>query len=183
MNFKTAAASAAFALAIGMGAPNLALADEQYVDSTGFAISGYDVVAYFDKAQADVGGDQLQATPGKASITAEYNGAVWAFSTEENRDRFVADPAAFAPAYGGHCAYGVAQGGIVPGNPHLWRIVDGTLYLNITRPVVGLWEEDVPGFIATANTNWDGGLDEAEASEMEIPQYSEWEGLVAPTEG
>jgi YHS domain-containing protein len=148
------------------------LAGPQYVDPTKFAASGYDVVAYFSLPQSDIGQPQPEAVPGSAAITAEYNGATFAFSTEANRDRFVADPAAFAPQFDGHCAYGAAKGGKVPGNPNLWRIVDGKLYLNITRNVVGFWEEDVPGNISLATSNWDGGLESAPASGDKIPQFT-----------
>ncbi|MEM7025294.1 MAG: YHS domain-containing (seleno)protein [Pseudomonadota bacterium] len=131
-----------------------ALAGPQYVDETGFAVSGYDPVAFFGLEQAPVGSRQPAAVPGKSSITAEWNGAQWAFANEENKATFLADPEKYAPAYDGHCAYGLAQGGKVPANPNLWRIVDGTLYLNINPPVVGFWEEDIPGFIKTADANW-----------------------------
>ena len=151
------------AAAIGVGLAGAALAGPQYVDETGFAASGYDVVAYHSLEQAPVGQPQPGAVPGRAEITAEWNGATWAFATEENRDRFLADPAKYAPQYDGHCAYGVAKGGKVPANPNLWRIVDGKLYLNITPNVVGFWEEDIPGNIETAETNWTG-LETAEAS-------------------
>lgn len=131
-----------------------AQAGEQYVDETGFAVSGYDPVAFFDLKQAPVGDKQPEAVPGKADITAEYNGATWAFASEANREKFLADPAKYAPAYDGHCAYGIAQGGKVPGNPNLWRIVDGKLYLNITPAVVGFWEKDISGNLSKAAENW-----------------------------
>ena len=129
-------------------------AGPQYVDETGYAVSGYDPVAFFDLKQNPVGQRQPEAVPGKATITAEYNGATWAFASEANREKFLADPAKFAPAYDGHCAYGIAQGGKVPGNPNLWRIVDGKLYLNITPTVVGFWEKDISGNLVKAEKTW-----------------------------
>lgn len=147
-----------------------AIAGEQYVDETGYAVSGYDVVAYFDMDQAAVGGDQPSPVPGNQTITAEYNGATWAFASEENRDRFLSDPAQYAPAYDGHCAYGIAQGGKVPANPALWRIVDGRLYLNITPQIVTFWNEDIPGNISTAETNWTG-LEVDPAADNPVPQF------------
>jgi hypothetical protein len=77
----------------------------------------------------------------------------------------------FAPQYDGHCAYGVAKGGKVPGNPTLWRIVDGKLYLNITKNVVGFWEEDIPGNLKKSEKNW-GGLDPKAASTDKIPSFT-----------
>ena len=136
-------------------ASNMALAGDQYVDESGFAASGYDVVAFFGLTQAPVGSQQPEAVAGKKAITAEYNGAKWAFSPEENRDKFIANPATYAPQFDGHCAYGISQGGKVPANPNLWRIVDEKLYLNINPPVVGFWEADIPGLIETGEKNWE----------------------------
>lgn len=148
-----------------------AFAGEQYIDDTGFAVSGYDVVAYFDLPQSAVGAPQASPVPGLASITAEYNDATFAFSSEANRDAFLADPEKYAPQFDGHCAYGVAKGGKVPANPNLWRIVDGKLYLNITRNVVGFWEEDIPGNIETAGNNW-VSIEPQDASGRAIPDFS-----------
>jgi hypothetical protein len=148
-----------------------AFAGDQYVDDTGFAVSGYDVVAYFDLAQAPVGSAQPAAVPGDKDITASYNGATFAFSSEENKARFEANPAAYVPQYDGHCAYGVSKGGKVPGNPNLWRIVDDKLYLNITKNVVTFWEEDIPGNVALAQDNW-VSLEPQAASTKPIPDFT-----------
>jgi YHS domain-containing protein len=142
------------AAALTFATATFAQAGPQYVDETGFANSGYDPVAYFEIQQAEPSTKQPEAVPGKADITADYNGAKWAFASTENRDKFVADPAKYAPQFDGHCAYGIAQGGKVPGNPNLWRIVDGKLYLNITPTVVGFWESDIPGNLTKAGENW-----------------------------
>ena len=165
--FTLTIAAAASALSFATAA----FADNQYIDETGYAVSGYDVVAYFDLEQNPVGQSQPAGVPGKASITAEYNDAVFAFSTEENRDKFLADPAKYAPAYDGHCAYGVSKGGKVPGNPNLWRIVDGTLYLNITETVVGFWEEDIPGNLELSESNW-VDIEAKPASTNTIPKFT-----------
>jgi YHS domain-containing protein len=161
----TAAAAAVLA------STTLAFAGDQYIDETGFAVSGFDVVAYFDLEQAPVGDAQPAAVPGKADITASYNGATFAFSTEENKAKFEANPEAYVPQYDGHCAYGVSKGGKVPGNPNLWRIVDGKLYLNITPNVVGFWEEDIPGNINLAQGNW-ASIEPEPASTNTIPKFS-----------
>lgn len=161
----------ALAVAAAFFAAPAAFAGDQYIDETGFAVSGFDVVAYFDLDQNPVGTAQPQAVPGRADITAEYNGATFAFASEENRDTFLANPAQYAPQYDGHCAYGVSKGGKVPGNPNLWRIVDDKLYLNITKTVVGFWEEDIPGNIDLAQNNW-VSIEPASASTNTIPKFS-----------
>ncbi len=163
------------ALALGLAAASVAAsvahAGPQFVDGNGYAVSGYDVVAYWSLPQAEVGAPQAPAVPGRAEFTAEHNGATFAFSTAENRDLFLADPGRYLPAYDGHCAFGVAQGGKVPGNPNLWRIVDGKLYLNITEKVVGFWEADIPGNLTLAETNWPG-IEPGAASTISIPDFA-----------
>jgi YHS domain-containing protein len=149
----------------------MAFAGEQFVDETGYAVSGYDVVAYFDLPQSEIGTPQTEAVLGKSNITADYNDATFAFSTEANRDLFLSNPEAYVPQNDGHCAYGVAKGGKVPGNPNLWRIVDNKLYLNITKNVVGFWEEDIPGNIEVAAENWVELEDDA-ASDSTIPAFT-----------
>ena len=161
----------ALTLATSLSLIHAAHAGEQYVDDTGFAASGYDVVSYFDLPQAEIGSPQPTPLAGDRHITATYNGATFAFASEANRDRFLAQPAQYAPQYDGHCAYGVAKGGKVPGNPTLWRIVDDKLYLNITQNVVGFWEEDIPGNLNLSQANW-VSLDPKPASEDAIPDWS-----------
>lgn len=148
-----------------------AFAGEQYIDGTSYAVSGYDVVAYRSLDQSPVGTAQPAAVPGSAEFTADYNGATFAFASAENRDTFLKDPAYYAPQYDGHCAYGVSKGGKVPGNPNLWRIVDDKLYLNITKNVVGFWEEDITGNINLAEGNWPS-IDETPASDRAIPDFT-----------
>lgn len=113
----------------------------------GVAIRGTDPVAYFTEGRP---------VEGDSDIFADWNGARWQFASTENRDRFVADPAAYAPQYGGFCAWAVAQGYTAPTDPDAWRIVDGKLYLNYSLKVQKDWEQDIPGFIASADANWPG---------------------------
>lgn len=148
-----------------------AFAGDQYVDQTGYAASGYDVVAYFGLTQNAVGKAQPSGVPGKSAYTVKHNGAKFAFSSAENKAAFEANPEKYAPQFDGHCAYGIAQGGKVPGNPNLWRIVDDKLYLNITPAVVGFWEEDISGNLKSASRNW-VSLEPQVASDREIPLWS-----------
>ncbi|RJE79635.1 YHS domain-containing (seleno)protein [Paracoccus sp. JM45] len=160
----------ALTLAISVGMAGTVFAGPQYLDRTGYAVSGYDVVSYFDLTQAEIGGEQPAPLAGKAEFTADYNDATFAFASKENRARFQADPAAYVPQYDGHCAYGVAVGSKVPGNPNLWRIIDNKLYLNITEDVVDTWEEDIPGYLDTSEEEW-AGLEAEKASRGRIPGF------------
>mgnify|MGYP000521894835 CR=1 FL=1 len=114
------------------------------------AVQGHDPVAYFTKG-APVAGD--------GAFETEYMGAIWRLESAGNRDLFVADPAAYAPQYGGYCAWAIAQGKLAKGDARFWTIHDGRLYLNYDQKVQDQWLVAIPGFIEQANANWPGILD------------------------
>jgi len=111
----------------------------------GIALHGYDPVAYFT-----VGAP----TKGNASFTAKYEGASYFFASAENLKKFKANPAAFAPQFGGFCAMGVALEKKLDGDPAVWKIVDGKLYLNVNADVSVAWQRDIPGNLEKANDYW-----------------------------
>ena len=45
-----------------------------------------------------------------AAYTATHDGAIYRFASAANRDLFKANPAKYAPVYGGYCAYGTTLG-------------------------------------------------------------------------
>ncbi|MEL7216184.1 MAG: YHS domain-containing (seleno)protein [Pseudomonadota bacterium] len=109
------------------------------------AIRGADAVAYFT---------QGEAVMGSSDFTSTYNGAVWAFASAENKAMFDANPDAFAPQYGGYCAFAVASGYTASTDPEAWTIHDGKLYLNFSKGVRSRWLQDVPGNIQKGDANW-----------------------------
>ena len=48
----------------------------------------------------------------------------------------------------------MSQGTTADIDPEAWKIVDGRLYLNLSRDVQTIWEQDVPGYIQRADANW-----------------------------
>lgn len=111
----------------------------------GHAIRGYDPVAYFTEGKPVQGEDQYNYA---------WQGATWLFASAENRNKFVADPEAYAPQYGGYCAWAMASGRAVKTQPQAWSIIDNKLYLNYSRGVQKKWEEDTSNFIVKADANW-----------------------------
>lgn len=109
------------------------------------AVDGYDAVAYFTDGKPVEGSKQF---------THEWNGATWRFASAAHRDLFTADPAKYAPQYGGYCAWAVSNNYTADADPEAWAIVDGKLYLNYDAKVQGKWQRDVPGNIAKADANW-----------------------------
>ena len=114
-------------------------------NNNGIAVDGTDVVAYFT---------QGEPVSGSSDFQHDWNGVTWLFASAENRDTFAANPEAYAPQYGGYCAYAVSEGYTASTTPEAWKIVDGKLYLNYSKRVQRWWERDIPGRISSANANW-----------------------------
>jgi YHS domain-containing protein len=111
----------------------------------GLAVHGFDVVAYFTEGRP---------TPGSAEHSVAHGGATYRFASAENLAAFEADPERYVPAYGGFCAYGVSVGKKFDGDPRLWRIEAGRLYLNLNPKIQKTWLEDVDGNIEKADRQW-----------------------------
>jgi YHS domain-containing protein len=127
-----------------------------YVDAeiSQAAVGGYDVVSYFQS--------NGQPVKGTMEFSAEHDGATYYFASAENVAAFKANPAGFAPQYGGHCAWAMSRGSLAPGDPQLSKIVDGKLYLNFNKQVQETWLGDITGFINKANAEWPKIPDSAE---------------------
>ena len=116
----------------------------------GAAIGGIDPVGYFDE------GRPVEGSP---AHELAWDGATWRFASARNAERFEADPRAFAPRYGGTCAWAVSEGYLAPIDPDAWTIHEGRLYLNASRGIRRRWSRDIPGHVARADANWPGVLE------------------------
>jgi YHS domain-containing protein len=121
----------------------------------GPALQGHDAVAYFTDGKP---------TPGDARFTHEWNGATWRFASQQNLDRFRAEPGRYAPQYGGYCAFAMSGGAFSPGDAKRWRIEGGKLYLNANVFAQTLWERDIPKRVADADGHWPIKKQELEAA-------------------
>jgi YHS domain-containing protein len=112
----------------------------------GLGAKGYDVVSYFtDKKPAQ----------GSNKFTADHGGVTWQFVSAEHRDMFKANPAKYAPQYGGYCSWGVAQGKLFDVDPATgWTVSDGKLYLNFNSDINTTFARDTSGFVRKAEKNW-----------------------------
>ena len=115
-------------------------------DTDGVAIQGYDPVSYF------VAGAAQQGSP---EYSAEWGGARWWFTSEANRSRFLGDPEQYAPAYGGWCAFGMAEGYAAETDPvNGWTIHEGRLYLNWDADVTSQWRATKESYLERSEPNW-----------------------------
>ncbi|MEM6737758.1 MAG: YHS domain-containing (seleno)protein [Bacteroidota bacterium] len=125
-----------------------------FFESSGYAIGGYDPVSYHE---------QSEAKKGFENETTEYNGATYCFSSTKNKGLFELNPQKYLPAYGGWCAYAVAEKSIrMAPDPTEWQIQDGKLQLftsNLMTKLTGnlrdKWNENPNAFKARADQNWD----------------------------
>lgn len=115
------------------------------VNREGVLIDGFDVVAYFTDGRA-VAGD--------ARFASAYDGATYWFASAEHQARFDADPAKYAPAFGGFCAYAVSRQGLRPIDPAIFHFVGGRLFLQHTRKAFDRFEQDEAGNTRKADRNW-----------------------------
>lgn len=135
----------ALAFSAMMSASAAMAVDEHFIDGDA-VVGGYDVVSYHTVGKP---------TKGSADFSAEYQGATWHFASAENLEMFNADPAKFAPAYGGWCSAGASKGKKVPTMPDLWAIVDGQLYLNSSPKAHNdLFLANTEEVIRKGETNW-----------------------------
>ena len=113
------------------------------VSTTG--VSGYDLVSY------QTGEKPLRGNGNHLSV---INGETYLFINEQNKKMFDRNPQKYLPGFGGYCAYGVSVGKKFVGDPDVWKIVDGKLYLNLDTKIQGLWIKDIEGNVAKANIQW-----------------------------
>jgi YHS domain-containing protein len=121
----------------------------QYNVENKVAIQGYDPVAYLNQAKA---------IKGKKEILASYQGVIYKFSSNENKDAFLKNPSKYEPQYGGWCAYAMgSSGGKVEINPETFKIIDGKLYLfynEYFNNTLKSWNKDEDNLKSKADTNW-----------------------------
>ena len=113
----------------------------------GAAILGYDAVAYFTAGKPTKGNPKLKST---------HEGANYLFATAEHKALFDANPAKYAPAYGGYCGYAASLNRLSPIGPDWWQIVDGRLVLQHNKKAFDLFNKELAANFAKADSNWPG---------------------------
>lgn len=129
--------------------PFMAQAKISYNDESKFGIHGYDAVAYLtDK----------KAVAGKENISSTYDGVTYLFSTASNKEKFALEPLKYIPAYGGWCAYAMADGEKVDVDPKTFKIIDGKTYLfynGLWGNTLEKWNVKESSFKTKADSSWE----------------------------
>ena len=113
------------------------------------AIQGYDPVAYFT---------QKKAVKGKTTFATTYEGVIYNFSSQANKDLFLKNPSSYEPQYGGWCSYAMgAAGEKVEIDPETFKIVDGKLnlfYNAFFNNTLKSWNKDEVNLKKKADASW-----------------------------
>ncbi|WP_231919148.1 YHS domain-containing (seleno)protein [Shewanella sp. UCD-FRSSP16_17] len=121
------------------------LSNKPIYNDQGYAVTGYDVVAYFT---------ENKAVKGSTDFQAEYQGSQWLFASKEHLAQFKQSPERYAPQYGGYCAYAMSSGFVVSSDPQAFTVYQDKLYLNYSLSVRENWLENKAQFIQEADGYW-----------------------------
>lgn len=114
-------------------------------NATGFAIGGYDPVAYFTVHKP---------VPGQSGLEHTWGARVWRFSSVGNRDAFAKHPQAYVPGFAGYDAEALAHGLAVEGSPVIWAVLRGRVFLFRDAASLAKWRNESSALISLAETNW-----------------------------
>jgi YHS domain-containing protein len=132
-----------------LSAQSTAKKSKEYNLENGLAIQGYDPVAYLT---------QKKAVKGKSSIATTYDGVIYYFSSNDNKELFKKNPSGYDPQYGGWCAYAMgAKGEKVEVDPETFKIVNGKLFLFYNayfNNTLKSWNKDEANLNRKADANW-----------------------------
>jgi hypothetical protein len=112
---------------------------------SGLAIAGYDPVAFYTDGKP---------VPGSPDLELQYGGVIWRFCNIGNREAFAARPDVYMPKFGGYDPLGVARGIAVAGNPSVWLISGGQLFLFYDHNHLTTFTADSEHVMAAAERKW-----------------------------
>lgn len=113
--------------------------------SSGFAIGGYDPVAYFTRRKP---------TPGREGIEYRWGGASWRFVNTGNRDAFAKHPSVYAPQFAGYDIIALSNGLTVQGSPAIWALYKKRTYLFAGKASLRAWRRNRDKTIQAARAKW-----------------------------
>jgi len=115
------------------------------VDKHGVILGGHDAVAYFT---------EHKPVKGNPTIKSTYEGATYLFASEAHKAEFDKNPGKYAPQFGAFCVHGMSLGKQVPGDPTLFTIHKGKLYVCSTPEAFKAFRSNPDSDIDKAETNW-----------------------------
>lgn len=135
------------AFAVAAAFSSWAATSERIVNdpNSGVALYGYDPVAYFIDKSARQGDPQYEF---------RFAGLTWRFRSEANRAAFTQTPENFVPVFGGYDPIAVGEGVPLEGNPAIFAVSDGKLFLFAREESLGKFLANPKSFLETATASW-----------------------------
>jgi YHS domain-containing protein len=106
---------------------------------------GYDVTSYFEIDSA---------VKGNSQIAAVYKGFKWYFSSEENKEKFLANAEKYIPGFKEYCVNSLAKGKLISGKPKFHKVYKEKLYFFYSQEYADEFEQDPENFLKDANKKW-----------------------------
>lgn len=114
---------------------------------TGYAIGGFDPVAYFVESEPRQGSKEFEF---------DWQGVTWRFVNAANRAVFARDPNIYAPQFGGYGTVRIKDGSLIEGSPFQWVIYKQRLFFFSTSKRRESWLAEPQGQLDKAIANWPG---------------------------
>jgi len=116
------------------------------LDSKGVILKGYDPVAYFT---------QKKAVKGSAKYQTTYKGATYYFSSAADLATFKKSHSRYVPQYGGFCANGIANRQASAGDPTVFFVLKGKLYVCASPEAGKEFNSNPEANVKKADDNWE----------------------------
>jgi YHS domain-containing protein len=116
------------------------------LDNKGVILNGYDPVAYFT---------QKKAVKGSPKYQTSYQGAIYYFSSAADLATFKKSPSKFVPQYGGFCANGIANRQSSAGDPTVFFVLKGKLYVCASPEAEKEFNSNPKANVKKADDNWE----------------------------
>jgi len=116
------------------------------VDDQGVGLAGNDPIAYST--------DKIEE--GTAEHTSAHGGATYQFTSADNKAKFDAAQAKYAPQFGGYCAFAASQNRLSEADPTVYMNLDGQLLMFTNKDFLDQFKKDPTGNKKKADANWPG---------------------------
>lgn len=130
-----------------------------------------------------------QSAPAKGDpkINATWDGGLYFFVNEANRDLFAKTPEKYAPQYGGYCSNGAPYAIMMGGTADNYKLVNGRLFMFGDANARRYWEMDQVENIRLGDHFWETEMKEAVNATWQsykriifkVPHYKGYEQLEA----
>lgn len=113
--------------------------------ATGIALGGFDPIVFFEQQTLQAGDEDFEY---------EWHGVSWRFISKGNMKAFKRSPTLYAPVFAGYDPYAISQNILAEGQPAIWAILEGRLYLFHSPVNKHLWTERSEQLKPAVTKNW-----------------------------